>query len=421
MSETIAARAGVAWAGATAQPVYKFVVLFFLYISQSVPAAFFMLAFPVLLRQAGVSLAMLGIMNFLMLPGIIRFLWAPYVDRIGTYRAWIMPMQAACIVLMLMLGQIDWATQFQLVFLVCLLYTICSVTQDIAVDGLAIRALLPSERPIGNGVSVAGQYLGTVAGGGAMIMLYNRTGLQFNIMLLAGVLAIPMVLLMFYREPVIGSRPRRSLFGDIGAMFRRPGMRSWLAVLILYMMGPTLATNMVRPMLVDLKVPLETLGFLTGVVQPILSILGCALAPALILRLGRKNSLLVFGVLQVMQIAGYLVLALTPFSLAFFTALSVFLGITQGFPAVLLYAIVQDKSAPELAGTDFTLQSTVYGIGLMVVGIAGGFLAQSTGYAFLFWTALVIQVATLGVIARYMSKENLELAEGVTIAERRAG
>lgn len=421
MSESIAARADVAWAGAPAQPVYKFVVLFFLYISQSVPAAFFMMAFPVLLRQNGVALSVLGLLNFLMLPGIVRFLWAPYVDRIGTYRGWIMPMQACCIVLMLLIGQIDWATQFQLVFLVCLLYTICSVTQDIAVDGLAIRALLPSERPIGNGVSVAGQYLGTVAGGGAMIMLYNRTGLQFNIILLAIVLAIPMALLMFYREPVIASRPRRSLFGDIGAMFRRPGMGAWLAVLILYSMGPMLAGNMVRPLLVDLKVPLEALGFLTGVVQPILSIVGCALAPALIVRLGRKNSLLVFGVLQVMQIAGYLVLALTPFTMGYFTAMTVFLGITQGFPAVLLYAIVQDKSAPELAGTDFTLQATVYGVGLMLAGIAGGFLAQWTGYTALFWTALVIQLVTLGVIARFMSKENLELAESVEMAERRAG
>jgi MFS family permease len=155
--------------------------------------------------------------------------------------------------------------------------------------------------------------------------------------------------------------------------------------------------------------------------QPILSIVGCAIAPLLILRLGRKNSLLVFGGLQVLQIAGYLVLALTPFSMAFFTALSVFLGITQGFPAVLLYAIVQDKSAPELAGTDFTLQATVYGVGLMVVGIAGGFLAQSTGYAFLFWTAMVIQLVTLGVIARYISKENLDVTEGAGLAERRAG
>jgi MFS family permease len=420
MSESIAAR-GVEWAGAPSRPVYKFVVLFFLYISQSVPAAFFMMAFPVLLRQAGIPLSVLGMLNFLMLPSIVRFLWAPYVDRFGTYRGWIMPMQACCVVLMLLIGQVDWATQFRLVFLICALYTICSVTQDIAVDGLAIRALQPSERPIGNGVSVAGQYLGTVAGGGAMIMLYNRTGLQFNIAVLAVVLAIPMVLLMFYPEPRVERRERRSLWGDIGAMFRRPGMAPWLGVLVCYSMGPVLAGNMVRPMLVDLKVPLEALGFLTGVMQPILSIVGCAIAPLLILRLGRKNSLLVFGGLQVLQIAGYLVLALTPFSMAFFTALSVFLGITQGFPAVLLYAIVQDKSAPELAGTDFTLQATVYGVGLMVVGIAGGFLAQSTGYAFLFWTAMVIQLVTLGVIARYISKENLDVTEGAGLAERRAG
>lgn len=393
---------------AHSRPLYKFVVLFFLYISQSVPTAFFLMAFPVLLRQAGIALSALGLLNVLMLPGILRFLWAPYVDRNGTYRGWIMPMQACCIALMLSLGQIDWATQFPLVFAVCALYTICSVTQDIAVDGLAIRAQSAAERPIGNGVSVAGQYLGTIAGGGAMIMLYNRTGLKFNIAVLAGVLAIPMVLLMFYREPRVAPRERRSLFGDIGQLFKRPGMAAWFGVLVFYSMGPVLAGNMVRPLLVDRNVSLEALGFLTGVVQPILSIIGCGLAPALILRLGRKNSLIVFGILQVLQITGYLILALTPFSMAYFTVMTVFLGFTQGFPAVLIYAILQDKSSPELAGTDFSMQVTVYTVGLMVGGIASGFMAQAAGYATLFALALVLQIATLLAIARYLSKESLD-------------
>lgn len=419
MQETMTAR-DVDLAPARSREVYKFVVLFFLYISQSVPTAFFLMAFPVLLRQSGIALSALGLLNVLMLPGILRFLWAPYVDRIGTYRGWIMPMQACCIALMLGLGQIDWASQFQLVFLVCALYTICSVTQDIAVDGLAIRALDATERPIGNGVSVAGQYLGTIAGGGAMIMLYNRTGLQFNIMVLAAVLAIPMVLLLFYREPRLAPRERRSLFGDIGTMFRRPGMAAWLTVLVFYSMGPILAGNMVRPLLVDRNVSLEALGFLTGVVQPVLSIVGCALAPALILRLGRKKSLMVFGALQVLQIASYLVLALTPFSMTYFTAMTVFLGLTQGFPAVLVFAIVQDKSSPELAGTDFSLQVTVYTLGLMIGGIASGFIAQAAGYASLFGMAILLQVVTLAVIARFVSRESLEHVVTANPASRSA-
>jgi MFS family permease len=411
MSDTLTVPADLEWAGTRSQPIYKYVVLFFLYISQSVPAAFFMMAFPVLLRQAGISLAMLGMLNLLLVPSVFRFLWAPYVDRIGSYRGWIMPMQACCIGLMLALGQIDWTLHFPVIFAICLLYTTCSVTQDIAVDGLAIRALTPAERPAGNGVSVAGQYLGTIAGGGAMIMLYNRTGLQFNIVLLAIVLAIPMVLLMFYREPRVAPQARRTLFGDIGAMFRRPGMAPWLAVLVFYSMGPILAGNMMRPLLVDQGVSMEALGFLTGVVQQILAILGCALAPKVIVRLGRKYSLIAFGILQVAQIAGYLVLALTPFSMTYFTALIVFLGFTQGFPAVLLYAIVQDKSSPALAGTDFTLQVTVYTVGLMAAGVASGLIAQVAGYAGLFWFALAVQVLTLTIIGRYMTAGSLDVAE----------
>jgi MFS transporter, PAT family, beta-lactamase induction signal transducer AmpG len=401
--------AGLAWSPAR---VYTFVLLFFLYISQSIPASFFIMAFPVLLRQEGTSLNYIGLLNLLILPVIFKALWAPYVDSLGSYRSWILRMQAACIVVMIAVGFFDWVHDFWIVYALCFLYTLCSTTQDIGVDGLAVRALNHRERPVGNGVAVAGQYLGTVIGGGAMIILFNRIGLHACLAIVVGVLGLPMLLLVPYREPRLPVEARiRPSLRAVASVVSRPGMKTWLTVLTVFYLGPMMSGTLVRPLLVDRKIPLETIGFLFGVMSPLLAIAGCSLAPVLINRLGRKRSLVVFGVIGAAQIVSDSLMALGMVGLGTIYGCIAFLGFTSGFSGILAYAIVMDKSEAGSAGTDFTVQVTFVLIGQMAAGVLGGFLGQALGYQGLFGLAMVIQVLVVGWIARAVDARSLHRLE----------
>ena len=60
---------------------HKFPVLFSLYIAQSVPMSFFSTVVPVIMRQEHYSLEAIGLMQLVKLPWILKFLWAPLVDR----------------------------------------------------------------------------------------------------------------------------------------------------------------------------------------------------------------------------------------------------------------------------------------------------------------------------------------------------
>jgi MFS family permease len=391
---------GLTW---SFERIHKFVLLFFLYISQSIPAIFFIMAFPVLLRQEGTSLNYIGLLNLLILPVIFKVFWAPYVDSIGSYRGWILQMQAACIVVMISVGFFDWVADFWTVYGLCLLYTVCSTTQDIGVDGLAVRALNHEERPIGNGVAVAGQYLGTVVGGGAMIMLYNRIGLPACLGIIVVVLAIPMLLLVGYREPQIPVEKRiRPSLRAVTGVLARPGMKLWLTVLVVYSFGPMMSGTLVRPLLVDRKISLETIGFLFGVLSPLLGIAGCMVAPLFINRLGRKRALVAFGVVGALQIVSDSLMAMGMIGMGAIYACVGFLGFTSGFAGILAYAILMDRSEAGSAGTDFSVQVTFVLIGQMVSGVLGGVLGQALGYQGLFALAMVIQVLVVLWIARYV-------------------
>jgi hypothetical protein len=79
------------------------VLLASLYCAQGLPSGLIAHSLPVLLRQHGVDLAVIGLLKLLALPWMLKVLWAPWVDRIasarlGHHRGWILPLQTTVIV-----------------------------------------------------------------------------------------------------------------------------------------------------------------------------------------------------------------------------------------------------------------------------------------------------------------------------------
>ena len=73
---------------ATAAPMQRyrlFAVLGGLYLAQAIPSYLFVAALPPIMRELGVSRTAIGAMSILLLPLVIKFLWAPWVDRIRPF------------------------------------------------------------------------------------------------------------------------------------------------------------------------------------------------------------------------------------------------------------------------------------------------------------------------------------------------
>ena len=87
------------------------VLLASLYCAQGLPSGLMAHSLPVLLRQHGVDLALIGLLKLLALPWLLKVLWAPWVDRLasprlGHHRGWILPLQQNQMHRSLMLGHL---------------------------------------------------------------------------------------------------------------------------------------------------------------------------------------------------------------------------------------------------------------------------------------------------------------------------
>ena len=390
----------------------KYALLASLYITQYLGFGFFFTALVAILRQQGVPLEQLSAIYILGLFWILKFLWAPLVDRIsfgrlGRYRGWLIILQSLLVVTLVVIGLFDLTSQLSIILGLCMLVGLFSATQDIAADALSCCLLTPEERGLGNGIQVAGGLLGNIIGGGLMLMLYPTIGWFGSMLLLALGTAITLVQLWFFREPASiaehhADHAARARFRDLLIFFGRPGMWRWLILLLIYPLGVSTAYGVVTPLLVDVGWSLERIGFSINIVGSLIGMLSAVAVGWLIRRFGRKP--VMFGTALAM---GFGLLLLLGPALGVTDDLTVAAAIGVLFllysPASAVVAtVMMDNARPSAAGTDFTLQYCVYTLVGLVAGGAGLALAGAFGYpAVIIGSSLAAFIATLLVALLY--------------------
>jgi PAT family beta-lactamase induction signal transducer AmpG len=169
----------------------KFSLLASLYVTQYLPIGFFFIAMPAILRSVGFSLEQIGMFYVVALPWVIKVLWAPLIDRyslgrLGHYRGWLL-MQSLMVLSLLAMVPLSIQHHFGWIVFGALVYAALSATQDIAADALSVQILSPAERGLGNGIQMAGGFLGSLVGGGLTLVVYDWFGWSGIMLALAAV------------------------------------------------------------------------------------------------------------------------------------------------------------------------------------------------------------------------------------------
>ena len=148
-----------------------------LYIAQSVPMSLFSTLLPVLMRQENFSLTAIGMLQLIKLPWILKFLWAPVVDRktsdLATYKRWIFSSEIVYAVLIFMLAFLDLKANFPVVLCLIIVSFIASGTQDIATDALTTLSFPKKDRGRANSMQSMGSFIGSLVGGGVLLVDYK--------------------------------------------------------------------------------------------------------------------------------------------------------------------------------------------------------------------------------------------------------
>jgi MFS family permease len=381
----------------------KYSLLGSLYITQYLPIGFFLIAMPAILRSLGFRLELIGTFYLVALPWVIKILWAPLVDRyrlgtLGHYRGWLLVMQSLMVLSLLAMLPLSIEQHFAWIVLGALTYAVFSATQDIATDALAVQILSPAERGLGNGIQMAGGFLGSLLGGGLTLVIYANLGWSGVVLVLAAVLALPLLQVGRYREARRSAPGERARYRDLISFFRQAGIRQWVLLLLLIHLASSLLIGLIQPLLVDQGWALEQIGIIVNILANGVGVIGAMLTGAAIHRLGRKRALLYSFSLTALAMLGFVPIAagsVAPWLVAL---------VAGGFYSVYALSagcvstLCMDRCRPNCGGSDFTVQQSLKSVlGLLASG-TGVALAGSLGYSAVILSAAALAALSSGLI-----------------------
>ena len=368
-----------------------------LYFAEGFPYGFVSETLNLYLAFTHAKLATIGLVGAVGIIWTIKFLWAPLVDAVGTYRAWI---GGALIVLALMIAAIGTVKPATTPFWIALgVLVIASATQDIAIDALAIRITPPELLGIVNSARVGAYRVAMIVAGGGVAILADRIGWS-NAITLAG--AVPLVilgvvLLFTPGESEVREAHRNPLLGLI-EWLKRPGSLAMLAVILLYRLGDNALSSMIRPYWVARGFSATEVGNVTTTLGMICTILGAIAGGAFIARYGVYRSLLVLGIVQMLSNLAYAYVAFTNagrMALYGSAVIETFCGGlgTAAFLSFLMLICDRDNAA-----TEYAMFSALFAFGRTAAVALSGFIAQDLGFARYYALTAILAIPGLALL-----------------------
>jgi Major Facilitator Superfamily. len=388
-----------------------------LYIAQSVIGGVTWTSLPAVMREAGVSLDRIGLVSLIALPWVLKFLWAPMIERYrlprnGGNRSGTIVIFGglASAVGLIAAGVLDPANWMSL-FAVLVVVAFAASTVDIACDGFAVQSLAQKHHGWANAAQVGGAYLGSAVGGGLFLYLVGTSNWQIAAWSMAAVvvlLGLPF-LLVSARVPTEQSREHvPSLLHSL----RRPALRQGLFAAAIFVVALKVSLGMIGPFLVDAGVDLATIGILNGTGSLVIGSAAAIFGGACVRAWGTKPVLILALILQASLLSLLAVSRITealPVSVIMIIAIASSSGV-MAFGFVALYAQFMRLSDSRQAGVDFTLFQCADAAVSIVGGVIAGQIAEVLGYGIFFSAAAALALGAVPFIAKVATQESYSLS-----------
>ncbi|NIM71128.1 MAG: MFS transporter [Xanthomonadales bacterium] len=385
------------------------------------------------LRTEGVSRTAIGLFSWIGITYSIKFLWAPFVDklrlpvigaRLGQRRSWMLLAQLGLAASLAGMAWVDPTTELGRLAVLALLAAFASATQDITIDAFRIESEPDEYQAAMASTYVLGYRVATLVAGAGALYLADYFDWRVAYLCMAAATGVGMLAVAISAEP--DHRDRLTDFRRdpwvIRLLGEAPGgawrdLRVWLtgavlapllaflqryrlysiailALVGLYKMSDISMAAMANPLYVDLGFSLSEIASVTKVFGLAMTVIGGLVAGVLVARFGIPAMLLLGAVLVALTNLLFAWLATVGYSIA---ALFVTIGgdnFSNGFAAVTLVAWLSSLVDKRYTATQYALLSSLMTLPGMFVGGFSGLVADHFGYVLFFFYA-----ASLGLPA----------------------
>lgn len=378
----------------------------------------------ILYKRMGVSNSDIALYtSWLYLPWVIKPFWSPFVEMIGTKRTWIVTTQLFIGALLAAVAfTIPVSNFFQWTLAIFWLMAFASATHDIAADGFYMLGLTGEEQSFFSGIRSIFYRIATIFGQGVLIIIAGKLEKHTGSIPIAWSITFALTaaitaLLGCYHAKAL-PRPTndisRSVSGADGisnsfvdiivTYFKKPDIIPALLFMLLFRLPEAQLVKMLNPFLLDsreaggLALSTEQIGITYGTIGVIGLIIGGIAGGIAISRKGLKYWL--WPMVMAISIPDfvYVYLSMAQPAEQYIIDLCIFIeqiGYGFGFTAYMLYLIYFAQGKYPTA--HYAISTAFMALGMMLPGMASGYIQEILGYENFFWWVMVCCFATFGV------------------------
>jgi MFS transporter, PAT family, beta-lactamase induction signal transducer AmpG len=272
------------------------------------------------LKDSGATNTTIGILSYVALPYLLKFLWAPFIDRfplplLGRRRGWVLAMQFALAATIAMFAVQNPALSLWPVAMCATAIVFLSATQDIAFDAYRTDVSKPNERGLAAAASNLGYRTSAWLAAAFALAVAQLLGWRPALLVLAAVMAAFGIATWLAPEPQYRHAPPRTLSESIvtplRALLGTPSAVTFIALIVLFKVGDAFALRLFTPFMMDVGFTKVEIAFVLKAIFTASAVVGAILGGIWMVKLGLLRSMLLFGVLQALSNLLYYALALT--------------------------------------------------------------------------------------------------------------
>ncbi|KAF2331432.1 MAG: MFS transporter [Flavobacterium nitrogenifigens] len=381
----------------------------------------------IMYKNLGISNEDIGVYTSLLyLPWVIKPLWSPLIELIGTKRKWFLLMQLIISIAFLLVGfTIPLNGFFIMTLSIFWVAAFASASNDIATDGFYLLVLPEDKQSFFIGIRSTFYRLSMLAGNGLVVLFAGYLEHKFGdntkawsyTMICVGLLMMFITAYNFIFTPkneinVVESNKETSHqnFGTIFiSFFKKKQIGLILAFVLVFRLGESQLLKMLSPFLLDSKelggmgLDTEAVGIIYGTFGVAALTLGGILGGIAISRHGLTKWMFPMFLAMHLPIIGFILLAFFHPTSIYYIYIVVILeqfGYGFGFTAFMMYLIHVAEGESKTA--HYALATGFMAMGMMLPGMLSGYIQQYLGYGNFFIWVLIATIPGL-ILSRFLT------------------
>jgi MFS transporter, PAT family, beta-lactamase induction signal transducer AmpG len=358
------------------------------------------------LKDAGATNTTIGLVSYVALPYLLKFLWAPFVDRyplplLGRRRGWIFVTQLAIAAGIAVLAFQNPAASLSALTVCAVVIVFCSATQDIAIDAWRTEVSLPSERGLAAAATNLGYRTASYLALAVALIVADHAGWRAAFLIVAAGMLLGCVATVLAPSTRNRYQPRslsESVIAPLRELLGTPSALTFIAVVLLFKIGDAFANKLFTPFMMDVGFSKTEIGIIIKALFTASSLGGSVLGGVLMVRLGLLRSMLGFGVLQALSNLLYCVLAITGKSYPVMALAVVVEHVAAAMGSIALVALIMALCDRRYTAFQYALLSAIALLPRYGLGYPAGWVADHGGWYLYYVTSFAIALPGLAMV-----------------------